>query len=243
MNKWIFSIALPVLLAATTGGLGDPSGHRTGADEKARPTIVPLPDPDLKGMTVEEAIKIRRSQRGYMETPIGLKELSQLLFAAQGITGREASVPLRAAPSAGALYPIELYVVVNHPGQLQRGLYHYEPELHALRLLRGEDLRARLSQACLGQEFVGQASVALIMTAIYSRTTGRYGQRGQRYVHMEAGHISQNIYLQATSLGLGSVAVGAFHDDQLNELLGADGEKETALYVHPVGQATGSPGR
>jgi SagB-type dehydrogenase family enzyme len=146
------------------------------------------------------------------------------------------SFPLRAAPSAGALYPIELYVVVNNVRYLQQGLYHYSSRRHALDLVKTDDYRARITRCCLHQDFVGRAAVALVMTAIFHRTTDRYGQRGNRYVYMEAGHISQNIYLQAASLGLGSVAVGAFNDEKLNTLLGVDGQEEMAIYVHAVGK-------
>jgi SagB-type dehydrogenase family enzyme len=230
MGKWIIPLAFPVLLAIAAGGLDQSSpGSQSGANS------IPLPEPDLSGMTVSQAIRDRRSVRHYAAVPLSVKKLSQLLFAAQGITARMGERSLRAAPSAGALYPIELYVVIHNVADLSPGLYHYRPSLHALEPILIEDLRAELVACCLGQEFVGQAGVALVMTALYDRTTRRYGERGRRYVHMEAGHISQNIYLQATSLGLGSVVVGAFRDDELNELLRLKGTQETALYVHPVG--------
>ncbi len=237
MNRWIFSLALTVFLALTAGssGLSHPGGS-PGEDGDPQAESVPLPKPDMKGMTTEEAIGARRSIRRYSAEPLTLRELSQLLFSAQGITGHRGSFPLRAAPSAGALYPIELYVVVNNVRHLQQGLYHYSSQRHALDLVKADDYRARISRCCLHQDFVGQAAVALVMTAIFHRTTDRYGQRGNRYVYMEAGHISQNIYLQTTSLGLGSVAVGAFNDEKLNTLLGVDGQEEMAIYVHAVGK-------
>jgi SagB-type dehydrogenase family enzyme len=231
MGKWIIPLIFPVLFAVAAGGLGQPS---PGSQRTAN--SIPLPAPDLTGMTVSQAIRNRRSVRHYAAVPLSVKELSQLLFAAQGITAERGDYALRAAPSAGALYPIELYAVIHNVADLSPGLYHYRPSLHTLEPILVKDLRADLAACCLDQQFVGQAGVALVMTAIYDRTTRRYGDRGRRYVHMEAGHISQNIYLQATSLGLGSVVVGAFQDDALNELLQLKADEETALYVHPVGK-------
>jgi SagB-type dehydrogenase family enzyme len=237
MIKWILPIFLPIFLALAADGFGlSRGGQQPEADSGSEPKVISLPRPDLKGISLEEAILARRSIRQYSAQPLSLAELSQLLFAAQGITGHHGSFALRASPSAGALYPIELYAVINKVHDLQPGLYHYLPRDHALLQIRSADLRSEISQSCLGQDFVGQAGVAFVMTAVYSRTTGRYGERGVRYVHMEAGHISQNIYLQATSLGLGSVAVGAFRDEDLDNLLDLSGKEETTIYVHAVGK-------
>lgn len=242
MNRWIFPLVLPAFLALAAASVGISRPHKPpGDDQNPGAKGIPLPEPDLKGMTVEEAIRARRSIRQYSPQPMDLRELSQLLFAAQGITGHMGSFPLRAAPSAGALYPIEVYVVANNVQDLQRGLYHYSPHQHALELIKTADYQAKMSQCCLYQDFVGQAAVALVMTAVFDRTTAKYGQRGVRYVYMEAGHISQNVYLQATSLGLGAVAVGAFKDEDLNALLGIDGQGETAIYVNAVGKGPGTP--
>jgi SagB-type dehydrogenase family enzyme len=197
--------------------------------------MVVLPEPSVNGMTVEQAIRDRRSIRRYTQQPLNLEQLSQLTYAAQGVTGQMGELGLRAAPSAGALYPIELYVAVHRVEDLPPGLYHYRPRTHALELVQSGDLQSDLVDCCVGQTFVGSASVVMIMTAVFERTTRRYGSRGERYVHMEAGHISQNLYLQATSLELGSVAVGAFDDEELNRLLGIQGTDETSLYLHAVG--------
>ena len=237
MIKWILPLFLPLLFALATGDFGLSSESQPPeTDDGLDAEVISLPEPDLKGMRLEEAILARRSIRRYSDQSLSLEELSQLLFAAQGITGHHGSFSLRASPSAGALYPIELYVVINNVQDLPSGLYHYLPRHHALLTIKIGDLRSDIGQACLGQDFVGQAGAALVMTAIYSRTTGRYGDRGVRYVHLEAGHISQNIYLQATSLGLGSVAVGAFRDKDLDDLLELSGEEQTAIYVHAVGK-------
>ncbi len=143
---------------------------------------------------------------------------------------------LRAAPSAGATYPLEVYAVVKNGGVegLDAGVYHYQPEDHSLGLLRNGDLSEELASACLGQGWVREAPLNIVITAVYARTTRRYGTRGERYVHMEVGHVGQNIYLQATAMGLGTVAVGAFYDDEVRKVLGVS-EEERPLYVMPVG--------
>ncbi len=196
---------------------------------------VGLPDPHgYRGLTVEEAIQQRRSRRDYADGALPLEGFSQLLYAAGGITdsGRE----FRAAPSAGALYPIETYAVVHNVAELQPGLYHYAVARHALERLRTGNLRTDLVVAGLGQEMLGQAQVCFVLSAIFQRTRWRYRERAYRYVLLEAGHIGQNLYLAATSQGLGACAVGAFLDDNLNELLGLDGEEEAVLYLIPVGK-------
>jgi len=194
-----------------------------------------LPAPDYRGLVVEEAIFKRRSARNYSGKSIGLRELSQLLFAAQGVTGKMYGQTLRSAPSAGALYPFEIYLVVNNIQDLPRGIYHYVVLDHALELVKSGDFRSKITNAGLKQEMLGDASVTFVLSAIFDRARYKYGERGFRYVYIEAGHISQNIYLQATSLGLGSVCVGAFLDDEVNKLIDVDGLKEAAVYLHAVG--------
>jgi SagB-type dehydrogenase family enzyme len=182
---------------------------------------------------LEEAIEARRSVRDHSSAPLPLEGLSRLLYAAQGIT--EARWGFRAAPSAGALYPIELYAAVHNVTGLERGLYHYTVAEHGLELLRRGDLRAAVVQAGLGQDFLGQANVCFILSAVFQRTRWKYRERTYRYVLLEAGHIGQNLYLAATSMGLGACAVGAFLDDQFDGLLGLDGKEEAVLYVISVG--------
>jgi len=143
--------------------------------------------------------------------------------------------PLRSAPSAGALYPFELYVVANNVEGLTRGLYHYAVREHQLELLRTGDLKAEITNAALKQEMLGEADVSFVLAAVFDRIRHKYGERGFRYVYIEAGHISQNIYLQAVSLSLGSVAVGAFLDNKVNTLIGVDGKNEAVIYLHAVG--------
>ncbi len=196
---------------------------------------IELPDPHGEwGLSLAETIEQRRSRREYITDPISLAELSRLLHAASGIT--EPARGFRAAPSAGALYPLETYAVVHHVAGLAPGLYHYAVADHALEQLRPGDLRARLVVAGIGQEMLGQAQVCFVLSAIFQRTRWKYRERTYRYVLLEAGHVGQNLYLAATAMGMGACAVGAFLDDDLNELLGVDGEEEAVLYVIAVGK-------
>ncbi|AIF68690.1 nitroreductase [Palaeococcus pacificus DY20341] len=193
--------------------------------------VIKLPEPSFKGeMSVEEAIAKRRSIRSYKNEPLTLEQLSQLLWASQGIT--EERRKFRSAPSAGATYPFETYVVVGNVDGLTPGVYHYDPFEHSLTLIKEGDFREDLKKAALNQDWVGKAAINIVLVAFYERTTNYYGERGVRYVHMEAGHIGQNIYLQATALGLGTVAVGAFHDDEVAEVVETEG---APLYIFPVG--------
>lgn len=198
-------------------------------------TKIKLPKPEHKGITVEEALKQRRSVRDYSAKPISKAQLSQLLFAAQGTTEKLHGKALRTAPSAGALYPFEVYIIANNVQDLPRGIYHYSVLDHTLELIKSGDFRNQIIDAGLGQQALADAGVTFILSAIFDRVRCKYGERGCRYVYIEAGHISQNIYLQAVSLGLGSVCIGAFSDEKVNKLIDADGWKEAVIYLHPVG--------
>lgn len=202
---------------------------------KEYPEKIKLPKPEYKGLVLEDAIIRRRSRRNYGKRPLTLAELSQLLYAAQGITGQSQGRQLRSTPSAGALYPLEIYSVVNNIAGLKPGIYHYGIRQHTLEQVKLGDFRRQLTKACLDQEMAGDAQVTFILCSIMGRVCYKYGERGYRYALIEAGHIGQNIYLEATSLGLGVVAMGAFYDDDLNKLLGIDGENEAAVYTLAVG--------
>jgi SagB-type dehydrogenase family enzyme len=184
---------------------------------------------------LEEAIQQRRSVRSYTPKPLTLAQLSQLVYAAQGITGSLYGQPLRAAPSAGALYPFEVYVIANNVEDLAQGIYHYGVRDHQLESVKTGDFRKRISSAALQQDMLGEADTTFVLAAVFDRCRHKYGERGYRYVYMEGGHISQNIYLQAVSLGLVSVGVGAFLDKAVNRLIGIDGSQEAAIYLHAVG--------
>lgn len=191
-----------------------------------------LPKPRLKGETsLEEAIKGRRSERSFKKMYLKMEQLSQILWAAQGITDpRE----FRAAPSAGAQYPLDVYIVAGTVEELGAGVYHYDPHEHSMRLLVEGDIREPLARACVAQMFIADAPISIVITAEYGRITDRYGDRGVRYAHMEVGHVGQNIHLQAEALGLGTVVIGAFMDDDIAELLHLPKEHKP-LYVMPVG--------
>ena len=197
--------------------------------------VIKLPTPKYRGMTLEETIEKRRSLRNYSPKAISILQVSQLLFAAQGVTGKMYGQPLRSAPSAGALYPFEIYLVVNNVHSLSKGIYHYAVLDHELELVRAGDFSSQITNAGLKQEMLGEADVTFVLSAIFDRVRHKYGERGFRYVYIEAGHISQNIYLQAVSLGLGAVSVGAFLDERVNKLIGIDGYKEAVIYLHAVG--------
>jgi SagB-type dehydrogenase family enzyme len=193
-----------------------------------------LPDSGgFRGLSFEEALETRRSVRDYSDRSLSLEALSRLLHAAQGVTERR--LGFRAAPSAGALYPLELYPVVQNVSGLASGIYHYAVQEHALERLEEGDFGGRVTQAGLYQQFLGQANVCFILSAVFQRTRWKYRERAYRYVLLEAGHVGQNLYLAATSMGLGACAVGAFLDNQLNDLLGLDGAAEAVLYLVSVG--------
>jgi SagB-type dehydrogenase family enzyme len=195
--------------------------------------MVKLPQPRFKSnSSVEQTLGNRRSRRNYTYDPISLSDISQLCWAAQGITDIQKG--FRTAPSAGGLYPIEIYVVVGN-SNIESGAYHYSPEEHTLVLVKHGDLREQLYKAALDQKWVKEGAIDLVITGVFSRTTSKYGTRGsERYVWMEAGHVAENIYLQAEALGLGTVSVGAFYDEQVQETLSVPSD-HTPLYIMPVG--------
>ena len=204
-------------------------------------TVIYLPLPrKLTNMSVEEAILLRRSIREYTSDPVKLGDLAMILWAAYGIT--EPRWGLRASPSAGGTYPLELYVVIGERGvlvgeseYLKPGVYKYDVHKHLLVFVKPGDVRRDLAAAALGQKWVEEASVNLVVCAVFERTTIRYGERGRvRYVPMEVGHLGQNVYLMATALGYGVVVVGAFYDDRVQAIISARPE-EIPMYIIPIG--------
>ncbi len=194
-------------------------------------TEIKLPLPQKKSsVSVEEALVKRRSVREYKDEALTLEEISQLLWAACGITSGWGG---RTAPSGGALYPLEIYLVVGKVKGLETGVYHYRPRGHFLTNIVQGDKRFALFNAGLWQSPIKNAPVSLVICAEYPRTTQKYGERGRRYVLIEVGHVGQNIYLQAETLGLATVAIGAFSDEIVKKVLGI---KEEPLYIMPVGR-------
>ncbi len=225
--KLVVSLVLALCLAGCSPRAVSPD------TEYASHGTLMLPAPQLSGdVSVEEAMSARRSVREYATEPISLAEASQLLWAAQGVTAQWGG---RTAPSAGALYPLEVYLLSLAVDGLPPGVYRYIPYGHQLAPISAGDVPAELKRACPGQPWTSDAAVVLAITAVYERTTGKYGERGVRYVHLEAGHAAQNVCLQAVALGLGVVTVGAFDDDAVAELLGCE-EQETPIYLLPLGK-------
>jgi SagB-type dehydrogenase family enzyme len=188
-----------------------------------------LPAPKIKGkVTVEETMNLRKSVRQFQDVPLSIEHVSQLLWAAQGITHSWGDRQFRTAPSAGATYPLETYLFTAS------GVYKYNVQEHSLVRIFENDLRTELSEVSLGQTSLSQSHAVFLFTGIEERTAQRYGERAYRYMCMEAGHVAQNIHLQAVALGLGSVPVGAFDDAKVTELLKL-AENEVPLYMVPVG--------
>ncbi len=198
--------------------------------------IIDLPQPELKGkISLEEVISERRSRREYAPESLTLAQVSQILWSGQGITDEKTG--FRSSPSAGALYPLDIYLVVgrNGVGDLSEGVYHFLPKGQKLEKILTGDLRESLTKASLNQSFIAQAPMVLIITGEYERTTVKYGERGKQYVHQEAGHTAQNIYLQVESLGLGTVTIGAFDEEEIINILNLP-QTYRPLYIMPVGQ-------
>jgi SagB-type dehydrogenase family enzyme len=199
--------------------------------------IVNLPEPnDLGGMSLDQVLRERQSIREYSLEPIQLDQISYILWAANGIRSREENQEFRTAPSAGALYPIETYLVVSNVSDLTPGIYHYSVQKHGLETLKLGKFTREMVRAGMGQEMLGKAAVTFVWTAIFERSKWKYRQRAYRYVYLDAGHIAENLALAATSLGLGSCQIGALYDDEVNLIIGIDGVEESVLYMSTVGQ-------
>lgn len=196
------------------------------------PTVKQLPTPAYKSKTsIEEALSHRRSIREYKDEPLTIQQIGQLLWAAQGITSNNG---FRTAPSAGALYPLEIYLIIGKVTDMPAGVYHYIPENHSLEKISDGDKRQELDAAANNQESIKAAAVDIVITANYTRTKNKYGERGERFVHLEAGHAAENVCLQSVSLQLGTVTIGAFDDSLVKKILNLT--NEDPLYILPVGK-------
>ncbi len=218
-----------LLLYIATGALA----HANGIVNTMKPETIKLPAPAQKSDTsIEEAMLKRRSVRRYKNATLTLAEISQLLWAAQGVTSLDG---LRTAPSAGALYPLEVYLVAGNVDGLPAGVYNYRTNSHELKKITDGDKRTELSKAALSQAPVKNAAAVIVISAVYERITGKYGERGIQYTHIETGHAGQNVQLQAVSLDLATVVIGAFHEDAVKEVLHISA-MEQPLYIIPVGR-------
>jgi len=235
MKRLLKAIIL-ILACMGMGGIFAMISSMAYGSEGSKPMMerVKLPEPKYEGsISVERALLERRSIRNYKDESLNMQEVSQLLWAAQGTTDQRRG--FRTAPSAGALYPLEVYVVVNNVAGLSRGVYKYSTGIHELVKVFDKNVLRELAAAALGQSCVRDAALVLVFTAVYERTTGKYGDRGIRYVHMEVGHAAQNVCLQAVSLGLGTVVVGAFRDEEVKKVLSLPKE-EHPLCIMPMGR-------
>ena len=233
MNKFILPTAIICIIILMSTMLQMSKNQSSTQDNTLNiPDTITLPDPDhSSSLSIETVLQKRRSIRDYHDRPLTLSEVSQLRWAAQGVTRPGG---YRTAPSAGALYPLEVYIIAGEVNDLPAGTYKYKHHEHELELITKGDVRLELCDAALDQNCIKEGAAVIVFCAVYERTTQKYGERGIRYVHMEAGHAAQNVYLQAVSLNLGTVVVGAFHDDEIKQIVNMTDE-EQPLYIMPVG--------
>lgn len=187
------------------------------------------------GTSLWTVIGKRRSVRSFRDSPLSKQDLSQLLWATQGITKRDRGFEFRTCPSAGALYPVETYLFVHNVEDIEAGIYHYNIPHHNLEQLRKGDFRLEIAQAALDQDMAFGADVVFVWTALFARAKWKYEQRAYRYVYLDAGHIAQNLALAAVGLNLGSCQIAALYDEEVNSLLAIDGKEESVLYMSVVG--------
>lgn len=207
------------------------------SEKKILNEAVKLPEPETKeGPSIWDCLRRRRSWRNYKNQPVSLMELSQILWGSYGVTAKEWGYYLRTAPSAGALYPIEIYVASFNVDGLKKGIYHFNPKDMSLNGVFDGDFSREITNACLGQDFILDSAFALIFTAILLRTTSRYRERGIRYILMDLGCIIQNTYLSLTALGMGGCIIGAFSDSAMNKIMNLDPQKELVLAVFSAGK-------
>jgi len=225
----LFSIILLILVVFHVFSLVFPIKPSITVNE----TSIKLPEPNLKGMmSLEEAIMKRRSIRDLKDESITLEELSQILWAAQGITSKDGK---RTVPSAGMTYPLEVYILVRRVNGMNPGIYHYNPSYHDLNSIKVGNYSDELKQAAFNHVSISEGGITIAITADFSRTTSSFGERGERYVYLEAGHCAQNIYLQVTALNMGSVVVGSFNDQEVQKALSLP-ENHKPIYIIPIGR-------
>jgi len=190
---------------------------------------------DITRMTFTEALKRRRSIRSYSHTPVSMEQLSYLLWASNGLQGERGITGPRTAPSAGALYPIETYVIVNRVEGIEPGIYHYAVRRHQLEEIKTGSFGRELALAAMEQRMCMEAAAVFAWTAVFARAEWRYGDRAYRYIYMDAGHIAENLALAIAALGLAGCQIGALYDNEVNGILGIDGKEESIVYMSTVG--------
>jgi SagB-type dehydrogenase family enzyme len=197
--------------------------------------IIKLPEPSISSAKLDDILKKRKSIRNFSRKAITKDQLSYLLWASTGIQRKEMGFEYRTAPSAGALYPIETYLVINNVEGLSKGVYHYSIKGHFLGEIKAGDNSNNITKAALEQDMCAEAAVVFIWTGIFNRSKCKYGQRAYRYIYLDAGHIAQNLALVATGLGLGSCQIAALYDDEVNKIIDVDGVNESTIYMSVVG--------
>ena len=220
------------LLGGMLDWLNKPSIYKEYSGSKKIALLVPK---SVGRMSFDDVVRKRRSIRSFSLKYVNKEQLGCLLWASTGVQRKQGGYEFRTVPSAGALYPIETYLVVNNVEDLARGVYHYSVKEHLLEELKLGDFREEVTLAALGQRMCMEAAVVFIWTAVFFRSKWKYKQRAYRYIYLDAGHIAQNLALSATSIGLGSCQIGALYDDELNQILNVDGQEESAIYMSVVG--------
>ncbi|MHA2049822.1 MAG: SagB/ThcOx family dehydrogenase [Promethearchaeota archaeon] len=211
-----------------------PEQYKTYPNAKKK---IKLPNPEFNSdINFWKVVLNRKSVRNFNNEPISQSQLSQLLYGMSGLTRIFPQFEFRTVPSAGGLYPIEIYLIINNVENIERGIYHYNVKVHGLELIKEGDIRGEIAKACLDQRIAYKSAVSFVWTAVIERSKWKYLQRCYRYLYLDAGHIGQNFYLVAEALDLGACTIGAIYDDELNKLLGIDGNSETAIYVGIVGK-------
>ncbi len=246
VNMYIAVLLLILMMVAGLNGCSPETGPEQEVSEELKPLEnqndsakekeaheeVSLPEIDLNNKTVSEVLYERLSRRDYTSDSLNLAQVGDLLWAAGGLNVDGVSGATRTAPSAGGAYPLDIYLVAGNVDGLEKGVYSYDHEAHSLEAVVAEERRDQLAAAALDQQFIVKAPIIIVIVAHYERTTSTYGERGKRYVHMDTGYVSQNIYLKAEALDLGTVAIGAFDDEEVAEVLSSEG---APLMIMPIG--------
>lgn len=193
------------------------------------------PPEALQNISLDKVLRKRRSIRNFSKKPITKKQLSYLLWASTGIQRKEIGYEFRTVPSAGALYPIETYLIINRVDDISKGVYHYSIKDHQLEELKTGDFGIDISKAALEQDMCNYSAVVFVWTAIFNRSKWKYGERAYRYIYLDAGHIAENFALTSTGLGFGNCQIAALFDDEVNEIIGVDGINESVIYMSVVG--------